>query len=599
MMGGMIKLMQLPVPDPRHTYTEGNVPLAAGYLAASLAGAGIPAAIMPREVADRGGDAAVLAWILDDPPEALGVTCFMWNLERSLWIVRKVREAQPDCRIVLGGVEMVSHHPLVEHAPVDTAVIGEGEEILPAWASTPPAHGAAPRWLCAPPPPDLARVRDPYLSGILSPRRGEIFFVETMRGCPYSCQYCLYSKRQPGLRFFPGSRVEALFRLARESRVSEIYLMDPSFNVTPDLERRLADLEAWNPDGIPLHSEARLEAVTPEVAKAMGRAGFRSVEVGLQSTNPVALETVSRSWDREKFLRGARLLREQEIRVQTGVILGLPGDGVADFLRTLDFVMESGLAEGMEIYPLSLLPGTRLRERAGDLGISFQDLPPYQVTATAEMSFDELRLAVTAAEDRLDIEFDPPVVPAFANPAAGFVEYLDLRSRGFPGSGSDLPNPAKIANRLTLRFTPNIAESELRSASGWIKEFTPYTLIQLVVDSDDFPEKAWCRRLPGWFSGEEQYFDRLHVYAPRGGRRYAVSLFHLTGDPGVMERHLAAPGVSEPVFRYAPGSLRKVRALLEEHPLLLIENSINDTERKELNNLYRGFEFLMVDVADR
>jgi len=593
----MVKFIQLPVPDPRHTYSEGNVPLAAGYLAASLTATGIPATILPREAADHGGDAAVLDWILSEPLEVLGITCFMWNLERSLWLARRVREARPGCRIVLGGVEMVADHPLVANEPVDAVVVGEGEEFLAAWITAPGVRNPEIQWLCSPPPQDLASLPDPYLEGVLMPRRNAILFVETMRGCPYNCQYCLYSKRQTGLRFFPPRRIEALFRLAREARVSEIYLMDPSFNLTPNLEKRLVNLADWNSTGIPLHSEIRLEAVTPGMAAAMGRAGFHSVEAGLQSTNPAALAEVSRSWDREKFIRGARLLREQGIRIHTGVILGLPKDGVTDFLRTLDFVMNLGLAEDMEIYPLSLLPGTRLRARAKALGLHFQDRPPYQVTATPEMGADELSLAVAAAEDRLGIEFHPPMVPAFANQPGGFVEYLDLRSSVSDRVDITLPDPKRVANRLSIRLAPYTPNQVTAAVAAWLRNHNPFTLVQLVVDTGPIPDLAWCRHLAERFQQGDNYYDRLHIYVPSRGLGYSVRVFHLTADPRALERHMRIPQACDPVFRYTPGILETVHSLLEERPALLIETPLQSKEKKQLERVYRGFEYMMTDIT--
>ena len=591
----MIKLIQLPVPDPRRTYTEGNIPLAAGYLAAV---SDRPVSILPREIADRGGDAAVLRWILDDPPAVLGMTSFMWNVERNIWLARRVRDAAPECRIILGGPEITADHSLVDFEVVDAVVVGEGERAFPRFLAEDSSQAARSRVYSDCEPVVLDGVPDPYLMGVLTPRKGEILYLETMRGCPYGCEYCFYSKQHRNLRFFPRERAREVFRLAREREVSEIYLMDPSFNLTPGLVERLKRMAEWNPERIPIHSEARLESITPEIAVAMQKAGFRSVEVGLQSTNPEALADVGRTWDREGFIRGAGLLKDMEIRAQTGVIMGLPGDTVADFLRTLDFLLELDLAENLELYPLSLLPGTRLRERAREAGIRYQDLPPYQVTATPRMDMDDFKLAVVAAEDRLGIEFYPPQVPVFSTSEDGFIEYMDLRSAGDSLIESFLARPERIAFRLTLRITPRTPERVLDRVGAWLDRFNPHTLVQLVIEADEILPDGWCQRLSNRFWKKETYFDRLHIYRPIQGGRHSVRLFHLTADPRILERLMAESYPCDPVFRYTPGILEKVRPLLEERPALLLETRVTEREREELNTLYRGFENMMVDVSE-
>jgi coproporphyrinogen III oxidase-like Fe-S oxidoreductase len=108
-----------------------------------------------------------------------------------------------------------------------------------------------------------------------------------------------------------------MFNLAREYRVPEIYLLDPSFNVTPGLKERLELIVKCNTTHIPIHTEIRLEGVSPGIAKSMQRAGFKSVEAGLQSVNEKSLAAVGRTWDRDKFVRAAKLLQSHDIDVKT------------------------------------------------------------------------------------------------------------------------------------------------------------------------------------------------------------------------------------------------------------------------------------------
>ena len=64
-----VKLMQLPVPEIHELYVEGNIPLAAGYLKAfalkNKAATHNEIEIIPRDIANFGGDAAIIKHITD------------------------------------------------------------------------------------------------------------------------------------------------------------------------------------------------------------------------------------------------------------------------------------------------------------------------------------------------------------------------------------------------------------------------------------------------------------------------------------------------------------------------------------------------------
>ena len=70
--------------------------------------------------------------ILDayESPSVAAFSLAMWNEQLSLHIAREVKRRWPDCLIVVGGAQ-VPHDPteyFIEHAFIDVAVRGEGEE---------------------------------------------------------------------------------------------------------------------------------------------------------------------------------------------------------------------------------------------------------------------------------------------------------------------------------------------------------------------------------------------------------------------------------------------------------------------------------------
>ncbi|MCP5101810.1 MAG: radical SAM protein, partial [bacterium] len=441
---------------------------------------------------------------------------------------------------------------------------------------------------------DLEEVPNPYLEKILVPFEKEPMFLETMRGCPYLCKYCFYSKSYPSLRFFPEHALAEQFVLARDYGVPEIYLMDPSFNVAPELEKKLKLIRQANTSGIPIHTEIRLETVTPEIARDMKSAGFHSVEAGLQSVNEKSLAAIGRHWNREEFIRGARLLRENGIDVKTGVILGLPYDDPTDFERTIDFVMELNLEESMEIYPLSLIPGTVLRDQAANYGLSYMLNPPYWVLSTGHMGEKDIKYAVEMVEDKLGIEFFPPVIPRFENIHPTYIHFLDLREK----PGYQLENlyrhPERVGGSLTVLANEETGIDRLLVLGDWLARKNPYTLVQLVLDRDTVPPEVDILRLRDAFHQPPHYFNHVHHYKIDSQRNYSFRIFHLTGNLETAESYLYQPFYCDLVLRYTPRLLERGKDILDEKPIALVDSPIDEGELKELKRLYEGFENFLV-----
>ncbi|HIV98542.1 MAG TPA: TIGR01212 family radical SAM protein [Candidatus Ornithospirochaeta avicola] len=85
-----------------------------------------------------------------------------------------------------------------------------------------------------------------------------------------------------------------------------------------------------------------------------------SIELGLQSANDRTLERINRGHDLECYLKAAEMIKKRDIMLSTHVILGLPGEGDEDFVRTSRAV--SLYSDFVKIHNLHITGGTRLAE---------------------------------------------------------------------------------------------------------------------------------------------------------------------------------------------------------------------------------------------
>ncbi len=193
----------------------GNVPLAAGYLIlhARLKGLEEHYAfdILPPRMANTYSDCGLVEEILARDPWMVGFSCYLWNINRTLWICEQLKARKPELQIVIGGPEVTSDNAWVlESGCIDYAVIGEGEQtfsellsalllsngqlskqtIIPGlWRAD---HPQLP--LFRKPLANLSEVSSPYLAGILNAADERLLLLETIRGCVFKCKFCYYRR---------------------------------------------------------------------------------------------------------------------------------------------------------------------------------------------------------------------------------------------------------------------------------------------------------------------------------------------------------------------------------------------------------------------
>ncbi len=352
--------------------------------------------------------------VLDDiarkKPDAVGFSCYIWNIGFVMRLCRALRLALPETVIFLGGPE-VAHTPeetLREHGCIDAVLSGEGELVLPPFLSAirdgKPMTGIAgvsarneDGNISVTPPPALMCAEewpDAY-SGGAEGLENRIVYIETSRGCPYNCQYCLSSR---GEKVRALSAEEAVRRLTAlsEAGVKLIKLVDRTFNFDRERAKAIwrALIEHAGRTGVnpTYHFEIAANLLDAESVELLSSApeGLFQFEAGVQSASDEVLRNVGRSVPFEPVKNAVMAVgRAGNIHLHTDLIAGLPGEDMDSFERSFDETFALG-AQMLQLGFLKLLKGSGLRRDAEKLGIVYEPDAPYEVISTREMSFEEL-----------------------------------------------------------------------------------------------------------------------------------------------------------------------------------------------------------------
>lgn len=444
-----LRLVQLPIPQPAALAATGNVPLAAGCLGVSarvhgLTQRGLELEVLAPSITDAYGDTLLAERLAQDEPDYLGLSLYLWNVERSLHLAREVKRRSPRTKILIGGPEVSQDNPFVlaQHG-FDIAVTGEAEdtfaEVMTRLLEGRPltalpgvstrngllgmsAFGATPSAGFP-----LTDYPSPYLSELVPVERERSTYIETVRGCRSHCTYCFYPRSSNVLRVLDVARSAELVATLRERGAREVVFLDPTFNHRPEFDALLDALARVNPDrSVSFFAEVRAEGLTAEHAKKLARAGFTKLELGLQSVNRETLKRVKRGGSPDKVAEAARMLREQGIDLLVDLIIGLPGDTPDDVKRGIDFLLKHQLHEHAQVFVLSLLPGTAMRASAAADGLSYDPAPPYRVLRTSHFDADSLRASLLDAEERLGRRLDELPRPHLVREASEPTDVLQI-----------------------------------------------------------------------------------------------------------------------------------------------------------------------------
>jgi radical SAM superfamily enzyme YgiQ (UPF0313 family) len=553
-----ILLVQLPIPPVGPEPIRGNVPLAAGYLKlmARLQELEPPYRIelLPTSAANYRSDQGLVEEILVREPWLVGFTCYLWNIDRTLWIAQALKARRPELLILLGGPEITADNNWVlAHPAVDYAAIGEGEQtfcdLLRALAADRrPATPIDGLFVCgadgsriAPgvrrPLPRLDEISSPYLAGILDATEEAMLLLETIRGCVFKCKFCYYPKSYDGLYFLSRGKIEAHLEHARERGVREVVLLDPTLNQRRDFNDFLRLLAEGNTGrGFTYFGELRAEGITDQTASLLRAANFTEVEVGLQSIDPLAMDLMDRTNNLRAFERGCRAMLEQGIRVKVDLIIGLPGDTVASVRRGMDYLHTSGLYSSVQVFNLAVLPGTAFRQEASQLGLAYSQRTPYYVYRTPTLSTADLYELMQEAEELFDVEFDPLPPPALAleppahlpaGMASSWLADLDASAEQPP------PPAAARAQAFTLWLRSSDFGRDRSRAIGAVRRLlsdNPHTTLEVILEPQGNPNlltPATLEALRAACCQETSYLDRFYSIQPgrwKGAKRLVVAL---------------------------------------------------------------------------
>jgi len=332
--------------------------------------------------------------VLKYSPKIVGVGVYIWNSELSVKFAAELKRLRPDILLVAGGPEVCYE---TEKQPfyglADYIIIGEGEDSFRILCEKLLRGKKPPEKLIFSEKPDLAETVLPYDFYSDEDLKNRVVYVESSRGCPFGCEFCL-SSLDKKIRFYPLDKLFEAWQKLLDRGLLRFKFTDRTFNA--DMKRAEAILgfflERYT-DGMFLHFEIVPDRM-PEVLFALLKKfpkGSVQLEAGLQTFNPETALLISRRQDNdlaEKNIR--RLLSETQVYLHTDLVAGLPGENVGSFASGFDRLYAMGPQE-IQVGILKRLRGAPICRHTEKFEMVYSPFPPYEIRRNRDISFEEMR----------------------------------------------------------------------------------------------------------------------------------------------------------------------------------------------------------------
>lgn len=444
-------------------------------------------------------------------PDIIGISVYIWNQEEAKKLVRMIANLNPQIRILIGGPEVSYEYNDWLDYPIEGVLRGEGEKafwqacrrekeidgfVNKEYESAVAYAKVDLKW--------LETLESPYfLDFDKETQKNRYLYLETSRGCPYRCSYCL-SSLDNQVRLFSENYITTQLMHLEEIECKQVKFLDRTFNVKPERALAIAKLIEQLKVSFSFQFEVVLDTMKEEMISFFEQSNkerFR-FEVGVQSFNEQTINAVHRYQNLDILVKNIKRLSQAGCIMHVDLIGGLPYEDLNSFRNSYTKLFACGATE-IQVGILKLLKGTSLRLQANLYDFTYETQSPYTVEKTKWLSHKDIMIIedVYQATEKLynndRIRFTLDTCYQYGYPIFDVMADVGNRMRNFKGQPQVLDYFKLLYESLSVFNL--MQDDKLRAClnSDYYMNFkqTPKPLFQDEIDKETIKElfKKWVR----------------------------------------------------------------------------------------------------------
>ena len=296
--------------------------------------------------------------------DLVGITSITQQAIQAYQIADEFRMRMRGVKVVIGGIHAtVLPNEAKYHA--DSVIVGEAEELWPQFIKDFEKNRIQPFYRNSN-PVDLTKSPIPRYD-LLKPENYRTSWIQTTRGCPHDCEFCVASKIY-GIKY----RHKSVEQVIKEIEFIKKIWNNPQIrfaddNMFVDKKYSLDLLKKIIPLNIRYFAQTDVSLLNDdEFLDLLRESGCITLFIGFESLSIENLDSINiHRWKSKQFNDYPKIIKKihsRGIGVLGAFIIGFDNDDETIFKKTADFIIENHLNMA-QITILTPLPGSRLRER--------------------------------------------------------------------------------------------------------------------------------------------------------------------------------------------------------------------------------------------
>lgn len=197
--------------------------------------------------------------------------------------------------------------------------------------------------------------------------------IQSARGCPYQCNYCVKSFGTKLTLLTPERMMEEVAYLHEKFQIRSLRFIDDTFTAVPKRVIEFCKLLIESNIKIQWTCLSRVDTINDEMLKWMRKAGCKRIYFGVESGSEKVLRYLNKEVDLNEAQRNLLLCRKNKIETAGFFMLGYPIEDNEDLKKSIEFAKKSKLSF-IAVALITPYPGTVLYAKLKDQ-INFSLLP--------------------------------------------------------------------------------------------------------------------------------------------------------------------------------------------------------------------------------
>jgi len=330
--------------------------------------------------------------LLEKNPKIIGFSVYIWNVNDIREIIGILKAVAPHVWIILGGPEVSFLPRRVDLEKADYFISGEGEELFYTLCKGLLNSQVVSQKTFYSKGVDLKKTVLPYEFYSDFDIKNRHIYIESSRGCPFECEFCL-SSIDKKVRYFDFELLLGALQTLWQRGVRDFKFIDRTFNLNMKKANALIDFFLEKEEPFFLHFEFIPESFPRQLKerlKAFDK-GSLQLEIGIQTLNETVAKKINRPLNIQKIEENLHFLSTQtNAHLHLDLIIGLPGESMESFAKNLDTLMRLSQCE-VQLGVLKKLSGTTLERHDGKHKMVYNQNPPYDILQTDAIDFLQMQ----------------------------------------------------------------------------------------------------------------------------------------------------------------------------------------------------------------